>query len=346
MLRILASLFAVFIASAVGISIYYLSGALIFAGRVSWDFNRPKEASCTFWQTDYLYANRRGMQGPIAIPSCEQALDYKRTSHFVENKNGLKIHTLSFDRQEALALETPIWLHVHGITENWLHGARYLESSERLGFRLVIVEPQNHGQSDRHSGGSSWGCEEKYDLAAVLEDISQRYPKAPILITASSMGTAITTHTALAFPELFSNVKALVYESAVSSPIFVLKMWKIGDGHSESFSQNLYDTLIMTSKLRTDVDLDGCFQSFVKNPKTVDIPTLIQLSLEEHPKKEIRELFKSYPHHTNIRTVEYPQGIHAAFWNYQPEQFEEDIKNLWQEVYEEKEGQKPPIDQL
>ncbi|MFW7379116.1 MAG: alpha/beta hydrolase [Oligoflexus sp.] len=318
--------------------LYYMSGLIIFAGRTASDFNRPELPPCNDWHRNFTYADRRlaDHNSGIEIPDCEETQAMPRESHFIENNEGLTIHYLSFPAQKDLQQSTPVWLHIHGITSSWLHGARYLEAADRLGFRLLLIELQNHGRSARHSAGAAWGCREKWDMLAILEQIKSLYPQAPTMVTATSMGTAVTTQAAIENPEAFSQVKALIYESPVSSPNFILEMWKKTKGFSDGFTQIFWAGLTELAKFRSPVDFDQCHHELTASARMVEIPTLLQLSMDEHKSAEIREMFDTYPKHQHIEVKVYPRGTHSAFWNYQPAEFEADILKFFQQAQQGK----------
>lgn len=321
--------------SVSGFAIYdYLAGFIIHGGRTRSDYYRPQEVSCNSWHLNETFFDHRDPLSSdtdthIEIPSCEQAIKTPKVDHYVLNKDQMRIRYLVFPTQAALADDSPIWLHVHGITSSWLHGVRYLGAAQRLGFRLVVMELQNHGKSQRHREGSSWGCREKWDVISVLKDVQNRYPESSVLITASSMGTISTTQAAMTSPDAFSSVKALVYESPISSVSYTFRSAGRMLALPESITEFMLDLTLDLAKTRSSIDFKSCFP----DPKShfVDIPTLLLVSEQEYRKTALRMQFRDYPYHRWLEIYPLPRGTHSAYWNYQPEVFEHSIKRFWQQ---------------
>lgn len=305
-----------------------MTGAVIYGGRISSDFNRPTEAICNEWHKTETFADHRIGPQPktITIPKCEEA---KAKAQYKEHrlKNILGTWTRIVEINDELAPSAPIWLHVHGITSNWLHGLRYQEAAARLGFRLMMVELLNHGKSQRVGGGTSWGCKEKYDIISALQQILHLYPEAKILVTATSMGTLAVTEAALMEGTSWQSVKGVVFESPIPDlhTLYTLLAKRFPLPMSMFPS---YDGLLSLASLRSDTDFKRCFQ-MTKKSKT---PLLIMLSEFEYPEPSLRELVISKTRFEQITTVQFPRGNHSAYWNYQPEEFEKEIGDFYRRL--------------
>jgi pimeloyl-ACP methyl ester carboxylesterase len=194
----------------------------------------------------------------------------------------------------------------------------------------VLIELQNHGRSARHSRGASWGCQERWDVIAVLNQLEQTYPAAPILLAATSMGTIASTQAAITSPATFAPVRAMVYES----PVSLIDSLFSGVGQrldlNDSTINKAYKFLTTLSQLRTDVDFAKCAKRLRAKNRQVEIPTLLQISATEYELPAERSFFDTYPFHSRVQVKVYKRGSHSAYWNYQPEEFEVDLENFWQ----------------
>ena len=204
-----------------------------------------------------------------------------------------------------------------------------MEPASRLGFNLVVMELQNHGRSERHSGGSSWGCWEKYDVIAVLNDLKRIYPEKEVMITGTSMGTISTTMAAIADPSAFSNVRTLVYESPIGNLLELQGNVAKSIGIPDSLRDLMSQSALLLSKFRVDYDLYQCLAT--EPGKTVEIPTLIMASMEEYKAPHSWDFINNLPLHSNRKVLSLKRGSHSAYWNYEPLVFEKNIKDFWQQ---------------
>jgi pimeloyl-ACP methyl ester carboxylesterase len=312
--------------------LYYLSGLLIFGGRIPSHFYRPLEPVCNEWYDAEVFADKRSEEekakSPVRLRTCAESLTLPKDTLLLTTQEGIKVRLVVPDSLDTGA-DLPIWLHIHGITDSYLNGMRFYDAAHRLGFKLMMLELQNHGGSDRHPQGASWGCRERWDLIATMDYINNRYPSSEVLITATSMGTLTVTEAILTQPESFDKVRGLIYESPISSFDNVLERicfkWSQRD-----FCKSLWHGLIFgLSHWRTDVDLASCHQPDMLK---TGIPTMLWLSEEEYPTAAIRELSQQLPRHTQVRTTVYPRGSHSAYYGSQPERTEEDIREFWMSV--------------
>ncbi|HET9237813.1 MAG TPA: alpha/beta hydrolase [Oligoflexus sp.] len=312
---------------AIGLLVYFLSGIVIFGGRVASDYNRPMEPVCNGWYENEVFKDHRTPEAqaasPIRIPSCEDSVKHPRKTEMLTTAEGLRVRLVMPEMPAAPA----IWLHLHGITDSYLNGMRFTDLARRAGFELMLLELQNHGGSDRHSQGSSWGCREKFDLFAALNYLQSRWPGKPILLSGTSMGTMTITQAVLTRPELFQSVRGIIYESPLStfSNLTDRVCLKMG-----SVCYFVFGKIVPAfAKLRTDTDFDSCFAS---HAAPTAIPTELWLTQEEFKTPEQIALASDMPGHANVSVRIFPRGTHSAYYSYNPEDVEKALQEFWTKV--------------
>ena len=313
-----------------GISLwtYYMSGVIIYGGRIKEFYQRPNKPECNQWHKNETFADHREDKrgSNIAIPSCTSAkAESEYSEYFIKNRVGTTIRLL--EMKTNLKANKPIWLHIHGITSSWLHGLRYTGPAERFGMRLFIVELANHGMSQRIDGGSSWGCQEKWDIIAAINTIRRMYPDNEIVITATSMGTLVATEAALEDPHRFENVRGFAFES----PIPDLKT--LHDLLSERYAAFKYgfpsfNSLAFLSLWRSPIDFRTCFHL----DRKVEKPLLVFLSETEFPSRYSKNKISQNLRFSKIETTILPKGSHSAYWNYNPGQFERTLRGFFDNI--------------
>ncbi len=316
-------------ALAIALLIYFLSGLIVFGGRVPYDYYRATDVRCNEWYRKEVFQDHRSPDqiaaSPIRIPSCEDSVRYPRRTEILNTEEGLYVRLVIPETQEKPA----IWLHVHGITDSYLNGMRFTDLATRQGFQLMLLELQNHGGSERHSQGSSWGCREKFDLVAALDFIHKTWPDKPILLSGTSMGTMTITQAALSKPERFKNVRGIIYESPLSS------LDNISDRICSGFVNQgpcpfiLKKLLPFFAKIRSDTDFDTCF---APNSPPTEIPTELWLSRQEFNNPRQIALASEMPAHKNLSIRIFAHGTHSAYYSYGPEEVEEALQSFWLKV--------------
>jgi pimeloyl-ACP methyl ester carboxylesterase len=312
---------------AIGLLIYFMSGMVIYGGRVASDYYRPTEPICNDWYRKEVFQDHRPPEARAAsslrIPSCEESLQHPRKTEMLETEEGLRVRLVMPELPEAPA----IWLHVHGITDSYLNGMRFTDFARRAGFQLALLELQNHGGSERHSSGSSWGCREKFDLFAALTYLHKQWPGKPILLTGTSMGTMTITQAALTRPEAFQAVRGIIYESPLST------LDNLSDRICHNSGWPCYFAFRQLApffaKLRTDTKFDSCFASHA--PPT-EIPTELWLSHEEYRSPKQITLASDMPGHRNVSVHMFLRGTHSAYYSYNPEALEAALLEFWNKV--------------
>ncbi len=317
---------SLFSSLSLGLMLFYLSGALVYGGRTYSDYNRPKEPVCSEWYKSEVFLDHRTpieiSRSSLKIPSCEESIQAPKRTEMLTTEEGLRVRLVIPDSPDRSAL----WLHVHGITDNYLNGMRFTGVAERQDFKLMMLELQNHGGSDRHIQGSSWGCREKYDLFAALDFMHQTWPDKPILLTGTSMGTMTISQAVLTRPEAFLEVQGIIYESPLSS------LDNISDRICSNLPEQNICTLIFTkiipyfARLRTDTNFSSCF----KDPSVpTDIPTELWLSRQEFKNPKQIALASLMPAHKNLSIHIFAAGSHSAYYSYGPKEVEEALASFW-----------------
>jgi len=276
--------------------------------------------------------------------SCEAALKFPAESRFASNSEGLKIHYRVFPAPPARRpakssspSETPLLLHVSGITSTWLNGARYAKAAERMGFQLIAMEMRNHGISDHNQAGVSYGCKEKNDVKAVLSALQKDFPKSPILLWGSSGGSMAILNAAPSLPSEFPQVKALLVESPSSS------LRDVAESKSPGLPPWLYETAIGIAGMRAGVKFQDCAATTLA--PQVQLPTWVVVNKADPltPPWMAKKIHAALPAALRSLTI-YPHGGHEAVWNGQPEQYEADLEKFWKQnvkLIQAKEKPKP-----
>lgn len=312
---------------ALSLLIYYASGIMIFGGRIASDYNRPQEPVCNDWYRGEVFQDHRPPEvqaaSPIRIPTCEEALKHPRRAEMLETEEGLRVRLVIPELPEAPA----IWLHLHGITDSYLNGMRYTDLAKREGFQLMMLELQNHGGSDRHSQGSSWGCREKFDLFAAMNYLQKNWPDKPILLSGTSMGTMTITQAVLTRPEAFQAVRGIIYESPLST--FDNLTARMCGKNTNTCTYVFRKLIPLLAPLRTNTDFNSCFRDDA--PPTT-IPTELWLTHEEFKKPEHIELASHMPAHSDVNVRIFQRGTHSAYYSYNPEDVEQALREFWQKV--------------
>jgi pimeloyl-ACP methyl ester carboxylesterase len=309
-------------------TLFYVSDALanllLFHGRPQTEWHVIQGATCPQWLQDEGFENH-----PL---TCEQALAVEGQHRSVHTPSGRKSHFITYpaidESQTKLPVDAPLWVHVHGLNGNYLHGARYLPAAQRMGFQLISTEYVNHGLSDVDGKGTAYGCKESEDVVAILKTILTENPGREVLVTASSMGTMAT---ALAAAELqvFDKSHALVAFALENPPTHVRDLAS-NVGVGAYLPEFLVNRAIQRAKEKSGFDLDHCqpmtaYHDFRR-------PTLVQHSKQDAltPYWMGQAVFEALPSDVPKELRLYPKGRHSAVWNAQPETFEEDLKTIFE----------------
>lgn len=274
------------------------------------------KAICRAWHRDFEFFYG---DGSSLTPNCEEALSYPAQDVFAPSANGFQIHYKIFQdfNKANLADETPIWLHVHGITGDWLSAARYIKVASSLNLRLAGMDLSNHGESTNDGKGAFWGCRESSDVIAVVKSLREKYPKAPILVSAVSMGTMAVARAEKSLRSL--GVKAILLEAPIGNVRTTLPF----------VLRPVAEIALGVRAFEDDLDLRVCdANAALPEFKT---PTLI-VNVEGDPyitKKDATIYFERLPKDLNKRIVFFEKGIHTLAYNYNKEEFIKEFENLY-----------------
>lgn len=342
---------------------FMLTDLLLYRDRGKAGWMKQEKAACNGWLANQAFADLRG--GGAENPgnpldfSCEQALSLPATDHEVTGRHGLAIHYKVFDNPSvvasvpvaranteessevplsppgvyptnapnALAPLRPLWLHVHGINGNTLHGARYYNAATRLGFQMVALDLTNHALSGNNGKGAAYGCRENEDVRAVVADLTTRFPDRGILLSASSMGAmaALNAAPALAEPELANHLLAIALENPIPSVRKIVQE----SPQAPKLPGVLFNLALWVANMRAGYDFDECRP--VDRAREVVQPVLVQQAAQDElvPESQAREVFAALPQSELNLFKLYPKGRHSTVWNGNPVEFEGDLRLLW-----------------
>ena len=271
---------------------------------------------CRSWHTQFEF---HFGDGTPLNPSCQEALNYPSQDYFAPSSNGFDIHFKLFHDQKMANLpdETPIWLHVHGITGDWLSAARYIEAANDLNLRLVGMDLSNHGESTNDAKGAFWGCRESSDVVAVVKRLREMYPKAPLLVSAVSMGTMAVARAEKSIRTL--GVKAILLEAPIGNVISTLP------GLLRPIGRLALDF----RSWKDDLDLNVCDAN--EAIPEFATPTLI-VNVAKDPyisKADALTYFDRLPNSIDKRMVFFELGIHKLAYNFNRAEFIREFKDLY-----------------
>lgn len=329
--------------------VYDFAGQIIYYkyGQARWSRQRP--GICSQSRREQVYADMRPEHGgesrlellsanpllrTVAAPaqasaqrdwleySCDQARALPASSDYATTSDGLRIHYRLF-APIAKDDQSPLLLHVPGITSSWLDGARYAGAARRMGFRLAVLELRNHGISGNDGYGAGYGCREKADVLAVVQALRQRFPGRPMLLWGTSMGS-MSILNATATLESFPEVQALILENPPTSLREVVEV-SFAPGKPDW----LYDAVLAMANLRSGVDYARC--SPVALGKDLKLPAFVTVAKADDltPPFMVEDFYQTLPAGRGHRFKLYPHGQHAAIWNGQPHAYEHDIAAFW-----------------
>jgi pimeloyl-ACP methyl ester carboxylesterase len=299
-----------------------LGTMMLFNGRSSEEWKNPGAVVCTKWLNEVGFAGSE--------MTCSDALKLNPAHIFPVNERGQKSHYAEYMLHNGAAAAPgggAMWVHFHGVNGSYLHGARYYQAAQRLGFNLVAAEYVNHGLSSYDGFGAAYGCKESSDVVAVLRDVLSRHPDRRVLVSATSMGTMAVALAERQLQEL--DPKHQIAGFALESPITSL-----ADIVREVPPGPLLPNILIQLGLRyaskkSGYNLSECtpmaaYSSFSR-------PTLVQHSATDElaPVSMAERVFAQLPDRVVKKLKIYPSGRHSAAWNAQMRDFEADIASFW-----------------
>lgn len=262
--------------------------------------------------------------------SCRDALDLPRKDYRLVSSSGMRIRYSRFlleGEDQAATEDRPIWLHIHGLNGNFLHGARYYGVASRLGFRLFTVDLSNHGQSEDNGKGAGYGCREHHDVATVFNHLTRRYPRAPVFVSASSIGAAALMLAAksIMVNDRRNQLVAVQLESPFLNVQRSIQYSPLAKGVPRSFVH----AGVILAALRSGVPFNSCYPS--QQVSNLKIPILVHHGMQDQVVSEqvAKTVFAKLDPVNQNKLKIYKKGGHASVWNGQPEQFEQDIREIW-----------------
>ena len=292
-----------------------------------------REAICSDWLSDVAYGDLRpgAAKGTAVDISCEDIFKVPFEELPVKTETGFALRSRLFSLQlqngQPPKDDTPIFIHIHGISGNWLHGARYVKMASRLGMRLAVVELSNHGFSANNGLGAALGCREKDDVIALMKYLYTRYPQAPLYLHGTSMGTMAIFNGITEIQELDSHkmLKAL----AIENPIPSLRHMVMDSSMRPPLPEFLLEGALKFADFRTGLNFDKCRP--IDKVAAVNRPTLIYQTVKDDivPEKFSQLVMDTLPQGVTKEMKVFQNGSHSAVWNGQPEEVESMLASFW-----------------
>lgn len=291
-------------------------------------WQKTRQLTCIHWRDKYYFGDlRKGSADPFKPLelSCQQALKLPAQSAFALNQRGQKIHYLRYPSVKNP--QSPILLYVHGIAANYVNGLKLYPMAQRLGFELVILELSNHGSSDDNGLGAAYGCREQADLLAVIQSLVKQHPRRPMLLFGTSMGAMTIADAAPELEAYRAQIKAVVLENPQSSLRDILGVYAqkmhLPDFHT--------DLVVELTGRRAGYDFKECAP--IRRLNQLRIPTWVTISEKDFmvPVWMAKKVYQHLPTDLPNLYTQYPEGEHGAVWNGQPQEFEADLRDFWQQ---------------
>lgn len=177
-----------------------------------------------------FYAKPGHHEDPYDLPQNEQYKPYyDQMVHLVDALNNEPYEAVTVKSFDGLTLRgrlyiydenAPIEIAFNGYRTDGIHDCGgVFQIARRLGHNILVVDQRATGDSDGNV--ISFGINERYDVLAWTQLITNRYPQMKIILVGGSLGAA----TVLMASELDlpANVIGVVADSAYSSPKAIIK---------------------------------------------------------------------------------------------------------------------------
>jgi pimeloyl-ACP methyl ester carboxylesterase len=302
---------------------YYLSETLLYFRKPKSEWEISKRPECAEWLDKKAYADlsspeKAANPTPIDL-SCAQALAEPKEDFEVQSSSGLKIHYVVYPTPLKIE-DPPLFLHIHGISGNYLHGSRYLKAAERMGFQLVAMELGNHGMSQKTGSGAAYGCREDVDVLAVVDDLRKRFPDRLLYLHSSSMG-AMSLANAL---PLFSSSEASegIVAMTFENPIPSLRDVVVHSPQTPPVPVALLDFGLLVAGWRAGYNFETCRP--IDNLKYASVPILVQFSEKDDlvTLPMVQKFMMNIPATVSSHLEVFKEGSHSAVWNANPALYE------------------------
>jgi len=323
MTKVLRGLFILILVAAccvVGAS-YYLSGVLLMRDKPRSAWSTPKKPQCSTWMRNVAFADLRpgNVPGENVDFSCEDGEKLPHGSFEARASTGMRIHYNVY--ASPLPATVPLFLHIHGVSGSYLHGARYAKAAERMGFQLVAMDLSNHGLSDHDGKGAAYGCREGADVVAVVEDLKERFPDRGLYLHSTSMGAMSLAN---ALPRLMaSDAKShRIVALSLENPITSVRELVVKSPQTPPVPRMMTNLGIAIAGWRAGYNFDTCRP--VDNVRFARVPVLVQWSEKDDivPRSIIKDFMAALPADIPNSLEVYSGGGHSAVWNGEPERYE------------------------
>lgn len=288
--------------------------------------DRPQYPHCSTWLTEEAFADQS--QGPKTGPllndfGCEQALQTPLTPIDITAKDGMRSRLVLFS--DTQKVKAPIFLQIHGVTGDFIHASRYLSFAKKNNLTLAALEYRNHGLAQRDNLGVGWGCKENQDLVAAVEWLLTNKPGREIIISATSMGTMVTSLSMEQIQALPNShrVKGVILESPISNVIDLVTHSK----EAPPLPLFLLNSGLWVAELRSGVSFRTIQCSPQDALQKIKRPVLVHSSKQDMltPTPLTKAVVQAIPKEYLYRWTDYPRGYHSTVWNGQVYLWEQEV---------------------
>ena len=351
-ITLMATAVLTFFAAAFVGALFYVSDMLLFPFKPHEKWTAVESIECSKWMKEWAYADlREGAPGskPLDL-SCDESLILPSQSYFTRNAAGERIHYKVYENLSSEQMKssenTPIFLHVHGVSGTYMHGARYFKMATRLGFQLVAMDMSNHGLSDHNSLGASYGCREQYDVVAVVNALKAQYPGRRILLHATSMGSMAALNAAGSLtPQEAQEKNKSVFALALENPIPSVDQLAKSTPKRPPAPQLFLDLGVWLAEKRGQVKFSECEP--VKAAPKVAVPTYIFNAVNDDivSPDVSRQVADALPKSVVYKVRLFTRGGHSTVWNGNPAEVEQDLADLWKAAVASAPAEVVPVSQ-
>lgn len=314
--------------------LYQLSEETLYFFQSAESWQIDKRRTCNPTRVNYIYADLRpetlakadknSPREPLEY-SCQTAYEtLPYTHHFARNIRDMKVHYVRY-ADSAIKADAPILLFIPGISANFLAGGRYYGMARRLGAELVIMEPTNHGWSDDDGKGAAYGCREKDDVVAVVNTLLSSQPHRKMYIFTTSMGGMTLTNALPQLQPFAAQIFGVTLENPPSALVDVMQ----SQAKKRSLPLFMVDQVHWLAEERSGHPLNAC--ATIHQVKHLFTPTQVTFSKKDYliSQEMVEKVVQQLPQGFAHRFTVYPYGGHSIIWNGQPEVFEKDLQDFW-----------------
>ena len=327
--------FAIISLAAFAWAAYTLSGMLLFRDKPKDFWTQSSMPVCAPWMNSVAYANLQQTSGVPKIEAgqtefekiditCAEALVRPREDFYVNSASGMKVHYALYP---SPLQDPPLFVHIHGVAGNFIHGTRYVEAARRMGFQLVSMDLSNHGLSAKNGKGAAYGCREDSDIVAVFDDLTKRFPNRKLYLHATSMGAMALAN---AFPNLMAHAaRRSIVAASLENPISSVRDIVLHSPATPAVPEFFLDAALALSGFRAGYNFESCKP--IDSVKYVQVPILVQWSVLDDlvPKFLIDKFMNEIPANVPSKLTIFEKGGHSAVWNSDPDAYESQTVENW-----------------